>query len=597
MNSVGSSYASLTKKPSAVRGAKAMTEKMQPPPPRQGKLGGNNNHRGVGVGDEESTNKVGSDNKFGRRHRSRFSGNRASRRRNGREEGTEDRAACEKTEFRERNCEREDEGSWSSDEDDRPGAVRVPGLYGSDNDDPCDGFTAAHPTSTTLTAGGHDEEDTIPTSSFSPPTSTAAENRRREEEEGGGGSSDLHLPVAMEAEIVELPPLVTATEHKESGIYEIVSKNSKYRFLLCTVVLFVVAAIGTAVGVVLAFSKNGGRSFGSGLGAYDEERQIELDILNNMGYSYTWSSDTGFLSYQPYSQSHRDIKTHNVSSLVECARICRNATSISGSYNRDGEHACSCIFRIVCLEPCIVTTSGINDGREGGGYAVEYPSNNAMALSGGIEFSSRPKSDLRSCDKSYCDDDYFGVEEEAFCDSVSYNQTQCDARLNAGETSNVLNNSTTSSAGGEETKVIAPIVMEDFSQYGYDYTWDAQEGWFVVPPELIGNDRTKQDNYQIGVVSAGDCAEFCGDQSALGGMWSSIAEVCTCSYILSCTEPCISTERGVTFAKRPLSDFEKCEKSLCDPEYYFDEWSDWCLNQAGYDPANATCPHKVEVNE
>ena len=572
-----------SQKPSAVKfSAKAMTGKMQPTPPRQGKRGESNNHSGVGIGDEESTNKVGSDNKFGRRHRSRFSGNRAGRRRSGREEGTEDRAADEESAFRERNGEREDEGSWSSDEDEdnRPGAVRVSGIYGRDDDDASGGFSAAYATSSTPTAAGHDEEDVAVATTFA----TSVENQGRGHEEGGES-----LPVAMEAEIVELPPLVTATEHKESGIYEIVSKNSKYRFLLCTVVLFVVAAIGTAVGVVLAFSTNGSRSGGSGLGTYDEERQVELDILSNMGYSYTWSSGTGFLSYQPYSKSRRDFITHNVSSLVECARICRNATSISGSYNRDGEHACSCIFRFVCLEPCIVTTSGIDDGREEE-EVVENPYNNAIFLAGGIEFSSRPKSDLRSCDKSYCDDDFFGVEEETFCDSVSYNQTHCDAKLNAGETSNVWNNTPTTSKEGEEATVVAPVLREDFSQYGYDYTWDARDGWFVVPPELIGNDRTKQDNYEIGVVSAGDCAEFCGNQAALGGIWNSIAEVCTCSYILSCTEPCISTERGVTFATRPRSDFQKCEKSMCDPEYYFDEWSDWCLDEAGYDPANATCP-------
>ena len=128
-----------------------------------------------------------------------------------------------------------------------------------------------------------------------------------------------------------------------------------------------------------------------------------------------------------------------------------------------------------------------------------------------------------------------------------------------------------------------------FEDYGYDYTWDSQDGWFVVPPEII-TDRAQVDNYQMGTPSAGDCAQFCGEQGAKGGKWDSITEVCTCSYILSCFEPCINNERGVTFSTQPISNFQKCPKSLCDPDYYFNEWTDWCLNGAMYNPDNATCP-------
>ena len=157
-----------------------------------------------------------------------------------------------------------------------------------------------------------------------------------------------------------------------------------------------------------------------------------------------------------------------------------------------------------------------------------------------------------------------------YCSTMNYDEEACELKI--------------SNNGG--------IVRGDFSRHGYQHTWSAIDAWLFVPPEDLFRPGPK-DNYALAIPSASDCARFCSNQDAKGGIWNSTAEACTCHYYLVCFEPCIDNEVGVTFAVKPYSDFDVCEKSLCDPDCYFDVWEDWCINTGLYNPANATCPWRL----
>ena len=224
--------------------------------------------------------------------------------------------------------------SVSDHEEDQPGAVCVTGLEDSSD------FTIA------VTAASN--SNNVPGELLLDVETPTHDTSRDLTVTPSGSSGSLHddeLPVALEAETVEKPPLVSAIEHKESGVYDILKQSPKHWCDLFIIIFILIAPIATAVGIGLAVwatsttkpNNNNGNNTNNNNNKYGNiATDAELAFLRNKGYVYTWESSKGFLTTNPDSATSywdRNFITQNVTSLQECGTICRNATSISGAWN------------------------------------------------------------------------------------------------------------------------------------------------------------------------------------------------------------------------------------------------------------------------
>jgi len=122
---------------------------------------------------------------------------------------------------------------------------------------------------------------------------------------------------------------------------------------------------------------------------------------------------------------------------------------------------------------------------------------------------------------------------------------------------------------------------------GYDYSWSSAKGWLVMPPvsevELV---ETVGNSIQF-------CAFQCHASGKDGGRYEMDTQDCYCFQDLTqaCLEPCAGLRNNaVEFASRPSSDFEMCEKSVCD--HYSEENEEFCSDpQMKWDPEG--CAHKL----
>ena len=139
--------------------------------------------------------------------------------------------------------------------------------------------------------------------------------------------------------------------------------------------------------------------------------------------------------------------------------------------------------------------------------------------------------------------------------------------------------------------------IPSLSEYGFDHSWSASEGWFLFPPYFDGDPGT----VFAGVESAPRCAEMCSEVGpSVGGEYEGETGDCYCYSRIDCLEPCAGLMRTegekkavtVEFAIRPLSDFPFCHKSVC--EYFYESNREYCDDPGvGYDEAE--CAAKLSA--
>mmetsp|Transcript_28431 Transcript_28431/g.57973 ORF Transcript_28431/g.57973 Transcript_28431/m.57973 type:complete len:574 (+) Transcript_28431:259-1980(+) len=122
-------------------------------------------------------------------------------------------------------------------------------------------------------------------------------------------------------------------------------------------------------------------------------------------YRYSTDSFMGFQNYPPgFGEDQLTFNsTDGVTNAEACAAKCHEKDASSGSWNPKRE-TCWCYFsqEEICLEPCLREV--------------------------GVEFSSTSFSDLRYCEKSFCDEDWYYNAE--YCDvEKGFDSVSCDAKI------------------------------------------------------------------------------------------------------------------------------------------------------------------------
>jgi len=197
-------------------------------------------------------------------------------------------------------------------------------------------------------------------------------------------------------------------------------------------------------------------------------------------------------------------------------------------------------------------------------------------------------SDLSYCEKSLCDDEWYYADYQEYCDvEMGFDSAACEAKiatLNQGSTSSTTTTAPPQKPGTDDGQ------LDDFSMYGYPYSMDAAEGYQTFPPGF-GEDQ-QYFNATNGVIDSRSCAVKCQELDASSGAWNPRWESCWCyfSQLEICKEPCLE-EVGVEFSRTPLTDLSYCEKSLCDSEWYYADYQDYCDVDMSFD--SAACDAKI----
>ena len=321
--------------------------------------------------------------------------------------------------------------------------------------------------------------------------------------------------------------------------------------------------------------------------------------LSEQGFDYSWYASSGWFFLPPGSGGSERM-TLNVLSVDFCASLCSFTTADDGSIFEGGEYdtdsgSCWCYDTLVCLEGC----AGLNNRT--------------------VEFSrTRPPEDFDLCDRSFCD--YYGETYGEYCadEGNGYDADDCAAKIEASgamatvtattttTTTTSTTTTTTSSTTTSSTAIILPAPPSpDLSQFGYDQSWPASEGWFVIPPGSSAPDAVHTKS----VATPEECARICSETSAEGGEYDNGGGgSCNCYARLECLEPCAgiqAEDRGgggwggetgrrgrIEFASRPRESFEVCPRSFCDEEYYYEDYVDYCNDPGtGYD--GVKCAAKI----
>lgn len=275
-------------------------------------------------------------------------------------------------------------------------------------------------------------------------------------------------------------------------------------------------------------------------------RAQELPDLSSFGFPYSLNASEGWYLHPPSVLNENPNFSYTVSfefytTVESCAQKCSEESASAGGWNSNSE-TCFCYYEIgvACLEPCVAET--------------------------GIEFSTQPYSSAPLCEKSFCDEDFFGGDFRDYCDDdIQFDAAACDARL-----------------------AIIQAEEPDLSEYGYSNILNAADGWYFQPP---GVDQTFSD-YE-GVLSVASCAAKCLEENAPAGGWNSLDRICFCYFNLDtqCLEPCVE-ETGIEFSTQPYSAEQYCEKSFCDEEYFYTDAQEYC---DGFNFDAAVCNAKIEA--
>ncbi len=274
--------------------------------------------------------------------------------------------------------------------------------------------------------------------------------------------------------------------------------------------------------------------------------------MSQYGYPYSHDASGGFLTFPPEADPTGSSFAYfdpadNVTSIESCAARCSSLDANAGAWN-SRDDACWCYFvelGMYCITPCVQEV--------------------------GIDFSKEDFNSIGYCDKSFCDEEWY--YDPAYCDDVlNYDSFACDPKI------------ASLSSGTDDGQ------LDDFSLYGYPYSMDSAEGYQSFPPGF-GEDQ-QYFNSTDGVTDAPSCAAKCQEIDASSGAWNPKWETCWCyfSQVEICKEPCLE-EVGVEFSRTPLSDLSYCEKSLCDPEWYYNDYQEYCDVDMGFD--SVTCDAKI----
>ena len=272
--------------------------------------------------------------------------------------------------------------------------------------------------------------------------------------------------------------------------------------------------------------------------------------LSKYGYDFSWSAAQGWFFPFPGVAGNDYVVTENVDEVEACAEICFEMDGMDGGKYELNTKKCFCYDNLYCLEPCV----DLNDNA--------------------VEFSNRPLSDFGTCEKSFCDSDYFGDIFPDYCrDSGNgWDPAACSALISASEPA-------------------TPPSDASLSKYGYGYKWYASQGWFYYPPGVDKKDVVTED-----ITDVEACAEICSKMGNMaGGEYDILEKQCWCYDNLYCLEPCAGlNDQSVEFSTRPLSDFGTCDKSFCDAFYV--NWKDYCDDPGtGWDPT--ACAAKIGTPE
>ncbi|KAL9185964.1 hypothetical protein ACHAXT_003741 [Thalassiosira profunda] len=172
------------------------------------------------------------------------------------------------------------------------------------------------------------------------------------------------------------------------------------------------------------------------------------------------------------------------------------------------------------------------------------------------------------------------------CAAVAQNATTTGPTVGESAVAEVLSaGPTTASTPAPlpaEGPTSAPVALADidFNAYGYPHVHIAagSTGWVTWHVDAASDSSTHDE-----FTSAQECAAQCQVENATSGAWSGKYQYCWC-YFLDvadlCREPCVE-EDYVDFGPAPIEEMGYCEKSVCDPEWFYSE--EYCDVNVGFD--------------
>ncbi|KAL7465876.1 hypothetical protein ACHAXS_006179, partial [Conticribra weissflogii] len=279
--------------------------------------------------------------------------------------------------------------------------------------------------------------------------------------------------------------------------------------------------------------------------------------LTAYGYPYAQNASNGFIIFpreaDPFGLNALFLDSNsNITSVESCAARCSSILAKAGAWNTR-EEGCWCYFveiGMYCKEPCVQDD--------------------------GIEFSIENFNDIGFCPKSYCDYEWY--YDPVYCDEVkSFDSWACDNKISA------LGEGDFATFGTESDE------MKNFSSYGYPYYMNSSQGFQTYPPNF-GQDQLFFGSAE-GINNAQQCAAKCQELDASSGAW--ISQWCWCyfSQVEICKEPCL-VEYGVEFSRYPIEDLRYCKKSICDEEWFYVDYQQYCDVTHNFD--SAACDAKIE---
>ena len=150
--------------------------------------------------------------------------------------------------------------------------------------------------------------------------------------------------------------------------------------------------------------------------------------------------------------------------------------------------------------------------------------------------------------------------------------------------------------GGIGDDVVALINKGEkpLSKHGYRYDSHTSSGWLTWPQnETDANFKSFGD--KDGVTSVEECAAKCDEVEAHAGAWSVRYNGCWCrlgNLDDMCKEPCVE-EEYVEFSTVPFTDFDYCDKSICNKGWTHQQ--SYCEDTIKFD-ADA-CDDKINLIE